>query len=301
MKNFLPHAPRRPGGLFMPNPVILTTARKRDLDSTARAAGVTLSGEAVAVVEVGSMAGEAGVAEGWTLVAVDATDGDGRPWGPRAQVNRFSPGGAAAAFMAVAAEKVSLLFEDPAGRRRRTPARAWEGPWHDLLPVWMRDGKDSSYGLPEVQAEYFIPLDRSTEALRAAYAVLKDWSVGERGPGGAQTGVFLGSELRCIAADPGLLSPNPVDVVTIHLSLNGHPDRVPDVMRALPELERALLPFGVRAHWGKLFTLGTLPPAKVYGDGLRRFRELAARHDPDGKFRNTWIRDALFTDLPPSV
>lgn len=158
----------------------------------------------------------------------------------------------------------------------------------------MTDGRDGHYGAPHVQAEYFVPLDRADEALRAAHAVLRGWTTG--GPHDAGGGIFLASELRCVAADPGWLSPNPVDALTIHLSLNGHPGKRADVRRGLAELERALLPFGFRAHWGKLFTLDTLPPAKMYGRGLRHFRDLAARHDPGGKFRNAWVRRALFAD-----
>lgn len=33
----------------------------------------------------------------------------------------------------------------------------------------------------------------------------------------------------------------------------------------------------------------------LYGSDLRRFRELAAKHDPTGKFRNEWAEQHLFT------
>ena len=33
----------------------------------------------------------------------------------------------------------------------------------------------------------------------------------------------------------------------------------------------------------------------LYGDELRKFRELATSHDAHGKFRNDWADDRLFT------
>jgi xylitol oxidase len=66
------------------------------------------------------------------------------------------------------------------------------------------------------------------------------------------------------------------------------PDR-DAVIGLLPLIERALEPFGAVPHWGKLFTM---PPAILQSrhERLADFRELAAQHDPDGKFRNDFLR-----------
>lgn len=95
MKNFLPHAPRRPARLFAPRSVSLAAVKAQTLDSTARSVGVVLRGEAVAAVAAGSMAGEAGVAEGWALTAVEAlpsgAGGDGRPRDGAQVKSRIAP------------------------------------------------------------------------------------------------------------------------------------------------------------------------------------------------------------------
>jgi xylitol oxidase len=64
------------------------------------------------------------------------------------------------------------------------------------------------------------------------------------------------------------------------------------VRQVLPVIERALSPFEVRPHWGKLFTM---PPADVAARYWRfnDFRGLAQRFDPAGKFRNAFVADYL--------
>ena len=46
---------------------------------------------------------------------------------------------------------------------------------------------------------------------------------------------------------------------------------------------------------GKLFTLGKEDVEAVYGAGaISEFRALAAKHDPEAKFRNDWVAALLF-------
>ena len=102
-----------------------------------------------------------------------------------------------------------------------------------------------------------------------------------------QTGLLDGVELRAVKGDAGWLSPQPVDCLAIHLSLNGLPSRQHELESHLLELEEALAPFNARAHWGKLAprTLRAERVAELYGEALGRFKAMAVEHDPDGKFR----------------
>ena len=46
---------------------------------------------------------------------------------------------------------------------------------------------------------------------------------------------------------------------------------------------------------GKLFTLGKDEGEAVYGaEAIAEFRALAAKHDPEAKFRNDWVGSLLF-------
>src|SRR5690606_15472561 len=101
------------------------------------------------------------------------------------------------------------------------------------------------------------------------------------------------SEVRTIAADELWMSMNyQQDGVGLHFSWERD---WPAVRQALLALEGALAPFNPRPHWGKLFVM---PAADVRGryPKLPAFRDLAARLDPDGKFRNAFVDDYVFGD-----
>jgi xylitol oxidase len=61
----------------------------------------------------------------------------------------------------------------------------------------------------------------------------------------------------------------------------------------LPEIENALAPFGVRPHWGKLFTIAPAVLRSRY-KRLAEFVELAKMYDPQGKFRNEFLNTYIF-------
>ena len=67
----------------------------------------------------------------------------------------------------------------------------------------------------------------------------------------------------------------------------------PAVRAILPDIEKALAPFGVRPHWGKLFTI---EPKELRGRYKRmpEFVELAKKFDPQGKFRNEFLSQNVF-------
>ncbi|HVY19628.1 MAG TPA: FAD-binding protein [Bauldia sp.] len=151
------------------------------------------------------------------------------------------------------------------------------GAWHDRLPHFRMDFTPSSGA--ELQAEYYVPRERAAEGVR----ILKRW--------GRALGPFmLISEVRTIAADDLWLSPAyQRDVVAFHFTLK----QDPSVPRLLYELEAQLAPLEPVPHWGKLFSLA---PAKVRAafPRLADFRALAARHDPQGKFRNAFVEKYVF-------
>jgi xylitol oxidase len=161
--------------------------------------------------------------------------------------------------------------------RTRTPLHT-AGPWHHRLPHF--ELTDPRAVGDELQSEYFVPRPHARAAIAAVAAV------------GPRMASIIGvSELRTVAADDLWLSPAyGTDVVAIHF--NWLKDG-PGVAAFLPELEAALAPFQPRPHWGKLFAL---PPDRVRAGfpRLADFRALAAELDPDGCFRNRYLRTHLF-------
>lgn len=152
------------------------------------------------------------------------------------------------------------------------------GPWHERLPHF-RMAFTPSVGA-ELQSEYFVPFTQAREALRAVRGVQERFAPH-----------LMVSELRTIAADELWLSMN-YRQPSLAFHFTWKPDW-PAVKKVLPVIEAALEPFGVRPHWGKLFTLPKAALQSRYGR-LGDFRALAERHDPQGKFRNAFLDDTVF-------
>jgi len=152
------------------------------------------------------------------------------------------------------------------------------GPWHERLPHF-RMAFTPSVGA-ELQTEYFVPFSDGPAALRAVHAVQDRF---------AQH--LMVSELRTIAADELWMSMN-YRQPSLAFHFTWKPDW-PAVQQVLPVIEDALAPFGVRPHWGKLFTLSRAALQSRY-DRLGDFRALLGRHDPAGKFRNAFVDDYVF-------
>ena len=107
-----------------------------------------------------------------------------------------------------------------------------------------------------------------------------------RASGAIVSPLLLISEIRTIAADTLWLSPfYEQDSIAFHFTWKPLGD---EVLAVLPLIEAALAPFGVRPHWGKLFTLSPQALEAVYPK-LPAFRELRRRLDPDGKFQNAFV------------
>ncbi|TMR95559.1 FAD-binding protein [Nonomuraea basaltis] len=145
------------------------------------------------------------------------------------------------------------------------------GPWHERLPHFRPDYEPSGAG-DELQSELILPREHAVKALRELYAI-----------GDRIRPVLHISEVRTVAADDLWLSPfHGRDGVGVHFTW------VKDLAGVLPVLElveETLAPFDPRPHWGKLFTRWPSCPD--------RFRSLARRLDPAGKFGNDFTRILL--------
>jgi xylitol oxidase len=151
------------------------------------------------------------------------------------------------------------------------------GPWYDRIPHF-RLGFTPSAG-DELQTEYFVPR-RDAPAVFEAIRGLAD----------LVAPLLLVSEIRTIAADDLWLSPlYGGERVALHFTWRR---LQPEVEAVLPVIEERLAPFGVRPHWGKLFRMD--PSQNNLYPKLADFRELATRLDPEGKFRNPFVRRNVY-------
>jgi len=158
-----------------------------------------------------------------------------------------------------------------------TPQLGAPGLWHERLPHF-RMGFLPSAG-EELQSEYLLPWRHAREALAAV-----------RDLGEALQDVLFVSELRTVAADDLWLSgAYGEDALALHFTWHRDLERVTPLLH---RLEERLLPLGARPHWGKLFGAEAPALAALY-PRWRDFLDLAARLDPQGRFRNGWSARVL--------
>jgi len=152
------------------------------------------------------------------------------------------------------------------------------GPWYERLPHF-KMGFTPSAG-KELQSEFFVPRKDAVEAIFAVEKLHEKISPH-----------LLITEIRTIAADDLWLSPcYQRDSVAIHFTWQ---QDWPAVKTVLPDIEKTLSPFGVRPHWGKLFTMEPAVLRSRY-KRLPEFVELAKKYDPQGKFRNEFLNAYIF-------
>ena len=102
---------------------------------------------------------------------------------------------------------------------------------------------------------------------------------------------LLISEIRTIAADKLWMSPcYEQPCVTIHFTWKQEWDAV---RRLMPVIEKELMPFQARPHWGKLFTMAPADLKRIYKK-MPEFIELSSKYDPHGKFRNEFLKKNIF-------
>jgi xylitol oxidase len=152
------------------------------------------------------------------------------------------------------------------------------GPWYDRLPHF-RIGQTPSSG-QELQTEYLVPWASGFDAVLAVEKLRE-----KIGPH-----LFV-TELRTIAADRLWMS-TAYQRASLAIHFTWKP-QWPAVRQVLPLIEAQLRPFHPRPHWGKLFTLPAAQLEPCYTQ-LPIFRALAARYDPEGKFRNAFVRANLY-------
>ena len=154
-----------------------------------------------------------------------------------------------------------------------TPQLGVPGLWADRLPHF-RMGFTPSAG-EEIQSEFFLARRHAVEAIQA----LRRLAHGVRP-------LLQVSEIRTMAADELWMSPqHRQDTVAIHFTWKREPEAV---LGALAEIEAALLPFGARPHWGKVFVARAPDIAPLY-ERHADFLALVDRLDPRGAFRNGWL------------
>jgi alditol oxidase len=152
------------------------------------------------------------------------------------------------------------------------------GPWFERLPHF-RMGFTPSAG-KELQSEYFVPREHAIEAILAVER-LRD----------QVTPHLLITEIRAIAPDDLWLSPCYEQAcVTVHFTWK---QDWPVVRTLLPVIERELAPFKARPHWGKLFTTPPDELKSIYKK-FPNFIQLCEKYDPQGKFRNEFLRTNIF-------
>ena len=155
-----------------------------------------------------------------------------------------------------------------------TPQLGVPGPWHERMPHFRMDHTPSAGD--ELQTEYLLPRRMAAEALRAL-ARIRD----------RIAPVLMISEVRTVAADELWMS-TAFGRPSVALHFTWRPDW-DAVRQVLPAIESALAPFEPRPHWGKLFTMSPEAIGSAY-PRLPDFVALLERHDPDGTFRNDFLR-----------
>jgi alditol oxidase len=154
------------------------------------------------------------------------------------------------------------------------------GPSGERLPHF-RLGFTPSGGA-ELQSEYVVERRHGAEAVRELRPLSR-----------AVSPLLLTSEIRTVAADTLWLSPfYERDSVAFHFTWKPQLDAV---LTVLPQIERALEPFGARPHWGKLFT-ASADDLEAFYPKLPDFRRLLEKLDGGGKFRNEFIARYVWGD-----
>jgi xylitol oxidase len=151
------------------------------------------------------------------------------------------------------------------------------GPWYNRLPHFRLEFTPSSG--KELQAEYFVPQDHAVEAYQQISSIKSDLEP-----------LLMISEIRTIAEDDlWMSSASGRPSVAFHFTCQQNWD---ELKKVLPVIEEKLRPFGVRPHWGKMFTMSPSRLESVY-DRIDDFRNLLAEYDPNGKFQNDFIRQNI--------
>jgi xylitol oxidase len=183
-----------------------------------------------------------------------------------------------------AADMPAVLFGATAATEQRhlthgndpyacTPQLGLPGPWYDRLPHFRLEFTPSSGA--EIQSEWLMDRAQAADVIEALRSI---------GPRIAST--IRSAEIRTVAAEGlWLSSAYERDVFGVHFTW--HPDAA-RVDTLVGEVESVLAPFAPRPHWGKVF--GPAHDWAALYPRLADFRRLVERYDPDGVFRNDFLR-----------
>ena len=153
------------------------------------------------------------------------------------------------------------------------------GPWYDRMPHF-KMGFTPSTG-KELQSEYFVPIEHAYDAMMAIEKLHEK----------INPHLFI-SEIRTINGDNFWMSPcYKKTCVAFHTTWK---QEVDTVMGLLPLMEEQLAPFNPIPHWAKLSTMSP-PVIQSRFEKLNDFKQLVAKYDPNGKFRNEFLSTRLFT------
>jgi xylitol oxidase len=147
------------------------------------------------------------------------------------------------------------------------------GPWHERMPHFRMDHTPSAGD--ELQSEYLLPRQHAGAALLALAAIRDRFAP-----------LVQVSEVRTIAADELWMS-TAFGRASVSIHFTWQPDWG-GVRAVLPAIEAVLAPYEPRPHWGKLFKLSPEAVRSTYKK-LPDFVALLERHDPAGKFRNSYL------------
>ncbi|KAI1700754.1 FAD binding domain-containing protein [Ditylenchus destructor] len=153
-----------------------------------------------------------------------------------------------------------------------------EQPWYYGLVDYHLglSGFDGS----EIQTEYFLPYENAVPALQAV-SNFSDLIA-------SRVYTML---VRTIKGDDLWMSESYNETtVAIHFTWKNN---MTALMEVLPQIEQAILPYGARPHWGKVFVQGPKTYLHRYPK-LDEWKQLAEKLDPTHKFRNQFIEDTVF-------
>ena len=102
------------------------------------------------------------------------------------------------------------------------------------------------------------------------------------------------SELRMALGDDMPMSPvKGKTCIGLHFTWYRKAD---EVLAVLPLIEKTLVKFNVKPHFGKMFSLSGQRFEELYGNDLQMLRCLIVKHDPEGKLKNNFMDKYIFTN-----
>jgi len=153
------------------------------------------------------------------------------------------------------------------------------GPWFDRLPHFKMDFTPSSG--KELQSEFFVPIEYGAEAFEVITRLKHQLEP-----------VLMISEIRSIAADSQWMSPfYQQDSVAFHFTWEQDKQGVAAV---LPLIQDGLEQFGVRPHWGKVFSISPGQLRSSYPH-LDKFKQAVEVYDPERKFVNQFLQQLFYS------